>query len=102
MAKEVKKQWVMKFDGPSTTQSGGVKVVLCHEEDKVVMLSFKLGFLCSNNTAEYEAYLTRLAMTFEMGIKHFKVMGDLNLVVCQTKGGFFLKEPSSALYRTMA
>ena len=51
MAKEVKKQWVMKFDGSSTTQSGGVKVVLCHEEDKVVMLSFKLGFLCSNNTA---------------------------------------------------
>ena len=102
MAKEVREQWVMKFNGSSTTQSGGVRVVLCHEEDKAVMLSFKLGFLCSNNTAEYEAYLTRLATTLEMGIKHLKVMGDLNLVVCQTKGGFSLKEPSSALYRTMA
>ena len=57
-------------------------VVLYHEEDKVVVLSFKLGFSCSNNTAEYEAYLTGLATTLEMGINHLKVMGDSNLVVC--------------------
>ena len=37
-----------------------------------------------------------------MGIKHLKVMGDSNLVVCQTKGSFSLKEPSLVLYRTMA
>ena len=73
-----------------------------HEEDKAVVLSFKLEFPCSNNTAEYEAYLTRLAMTLEMGIKHLKVMGDSNLVVCQTKGSFSLKEPSLVLYRKMA
>ena len=61
MAEEVREQWVMKFDGSSTTQSGGVRVVLYHEEDKAVALSFKLEFSCSNNTAEYEAYLTGLA-----------------------------------------
>ena len=61
MAEEVREQWVMKFDGSSTTQSGGVGVVLYHEEDKAVALSFKLEFSCSNNTAEYEAYLTGLA-----------------------------------------
>ena len=82
MAEEVKKQWVMKFDGSSTTQSGGVGVVLYHEEDKAVVLSFKLEVPYSNNTAEYEAYLTGLATTLEMGVKHLKVMGDLNLVVC--------------------
>ena len=93
---------MINFDGFSTTQSRGVGVVLYHEEDKAVVLSFKLEFPCSNNTAEYEAYLTRLAMTLEMGIKHLKVMGDSNLVVCQTKGSFSLKEPSLVLYRTMA
>ena len=92
----------MKFDGSSTTQSGGVGVVLYHKEDKAVALSFKLEFLCSNNTVEYEAYLTGLATTFKMGIKHLRVMGDSNLVVCQTKGSFSLKEPSLALYRAMA
>ena len=77
-------------------------VVLYHEEDKAVALSFKLEFPCSNNTAEYEAYLTRLAMTLEMGVKHLKVIGDSNLVVCQAKGIFSLKEPSLAPYRAMA
>ena len=83
MAEEVREQWLMKFDGSSTTQSGGVGVVLYHEEDKAVALSFKLEFLCSNNTAKYEAHLTGLGTALEMGVKHLKVMGDLNLVVCQ-------------------
>ena len=55
MTEEVREQWVMKFDGSSTTHSGGVGVVLYHEEDKEVALSFKLEFPFSNNTAEYEA-----------------------------------------------
>ena len=102
MAEEVREQWVMKFDGSSATHSGGVGVVLYHEEDKAVMLSFKLEFPCSNNTAKYEAYLIRLATTLKMGVKHLKVLGDSNLVVCQAKGSFSLKEPSLALYRAMA
>ena len=32
--------------------------------------------------AEYEAYLTKLAMALEMEIKHLRVIGDSNLVVC--------------------
>ena len=102
MEEEVIKQWVMKFDGSSTTQSGGVGVVLYHEKDKAVALSFKLEFPYSNNTAEYETYLIKLATAFEMGVKHLKVMGDSNLVVCQAKGIFPLKEPSLAPYRAMA
>ena len=43
MAEEVRKQWVMKFDGSSTTQLGGLRVVLFHEEDKAVALSFVEG-----------------------------------------------------------
>ena len=59
-------------------------------------MSFKLNFPCTNNTAEYEAYLTGLAVAREMGIKHLRVIGDSNLVVCQAKGEFALKEPSLA------
>ena len=92
----------MKFDGSSTTNFGGVGVVLYHEEDKAVALSFKLEFPYSNNTAEYEAYLTGLATMLEMGVKHLKVLGDSNLVVCQAKGSFSLKEPSLAPFKAMA
>ena len=92
----------MKFDGSSTAHSGGIGIILYHKEDEVVVFSFKLEFPCSNNTVKYQAYLTGLAMTLEMGVKHLKVMGDLNLVVCQTKGSFSLKEPILAPYRMMA
>ena len=92
----------MKFDGSSTTQSEGVGVVLYHEEDKAVVLSFKLEFPYSNNTAEYEAYLTGLATALKVGVKHLRVMGDSNLVICQAKGIFSLKEPSLAPYRAIA
>ena len=102
MAEKIREQWVMKFDGSSTTQLGGVRVVLYHEKDKAIVLLFKLEFPYSNNTAEYEAYLTRLATALEMRVKHLKVMGDSKLVVCQTKGIFSLKEPSLALYKVMA
>ena len=41
-------------------------------------------------------------MACEMGIKHLQVIGDSNLVVCQARGDFALKEPSLAPYRAMA
>ena len=72
-----------------------------YEEDKAVTLSFKFEFPCLNNTAEYEAYQTRLATTLEMRVKHLRVIGDSNLVVCPTKGSFSLKEPSLTSYRAI-
>ena len=65
-------------------------------------MSFKLNFPCTNNTAEYEAYLMGLAVANEMGIKRLRMIGDSNLVFCQAKGEFALKEPSLAPYRAMA
>ena len=91
----------MKFDGFSITNSGDAGVVLYHEGEETVALSFKLEVLCSNNTTKYEAYLTGLAIALKMGIKHLKVIEDSNLVVCQAKGSFS-KEPSLAPYKTLA
>uniref|UniRef100_A0A2N9GRM0 Integrase catalytic domain-containing protein n=1 Tax=Fagus sylvatica TaxID=28930 RepID=A0A2N9GRM0_FAGSY len=64
--------WTLKFDGSSTSSS------------------------------KYEAYITGLVIAHEMGIKHLRVIGDSNLIICQTKGEFSLKEPSLALYRALA
>ena len=77
-------------------------MVLYHSDEETVALSFKLEFPCSNNTTKYEAYLTRLVIALEMGIKHLRMIGDSNLVVCQAKGSFSLKEPSLVSYRTLA
>ena len=95
-------KWTLRFDGSSTDTEGEAGIVLIEEAREAVAMSFKLNFPCINNTAKYEAYLTGLAVAHEMGIKHLKVIGDSNLVVCQAKGEFALKEPSLAPYRTVA
>ena len=94
--------WTLKFDGSSTTTSAEAGIVLYKDDEKVVTKSFKFDFSCSNNAAEYEAYLVGLAIAYEMRIKHLRVIGDSNLVVCQAQGEFSLKEPSLAPYRALA
>ena len=93
-------RWTLRFDGSSNVAEGGAGIVLIKEIGEAVAMSFKLDFTCTNNTTEYEAYLTSLVVAREMGIKCLRV-GDSNLVVCQAKGEFALKEPSLATYRAM-
>ena len=59
----------------------GVGVVLGYENGDNIPLSFKLGFSCSNNAAEYKVYLTGLTIALSIGVKHMRVLGDSNLVV---------------------
>ena len=92
-------KWILRFDGSSTAIEGGAGIVLIKEAREAVAMSFKLNFPCTNNTTEYKAYLTGLVVAREMGIKHLRVIGDSNLVVCQAKGEFALKESSLAPYR---
>ena len=97
-----RKKWTMRFDGSTTTTSNGVGIVRSCEDGDTIPLSFKLGFSCSNNAAEYEAYLTGLTITLSIGVKHMRVLGDSNLVISQVKGDFALREQSLAAYRTSA
>ena len=98
----VKAVWTLRFNESSTTSEEGARIVLSKNTGEILAMSFKLDFPCTNNMAEYEAYLTSLAMAHEMGIKHLQVIVDSNLVVCQAIGDFALKEPFSAPYRAIA
>ena len=95
-----RKKWILRFDGSATTTSNGLGVVLSCEDGDTIPLSFKLGFSCSNNATEYEAYLTRLIIALSIGVKHMRVLGDSNLVISQVKGDFAIREQSLAAYRT--
>uniref|UniRef100_A0A2N9J9P3 RNA-directed DNA polymerase n=1 Tax=Fagus sylvatica TaxID=28930 RepID=A0A2N9J9P3_FAGSY len=94
--------WTLRFDGSSTATSAGAGIVLYKDDGEAVTKSFKFDFPCSNNAAEYEAYLAGLAIAYEMGIKYLRVIGDSNLVVCQARREFSLKEPSLAPDRALA
>ena len=82
----------MRFHGSATATLNDLGIVLSCENGDTVPLSFKLEFPCLNNAAEYEVYLIGLAIAFNMGVKHMKVLGDSNLVVSQVKGDFALRE----------
>ena len=94
------KKWTMRFDGSATTTLNGVGVVLSCEDGDTIPLSFKLGFSCSNNAAEYEAYLTGITIALSIVVKHMRVLGDSNLVISQVKGDFALREQSLVAYKT--
>jgi hypothetical protein len=78
--------WTLRFDKSSVITEGVAGIVLSREGHQAVAMSFKLGFPCSNNVAEYEAYLTGLAIAYEIGIKYLKVIRDSNLVISQANG----------------
>jgi len=48
--------------------------------------SLRLGFSVTNNEAEYEALLTRVAMVKKLGGKIVEVFSDSRLVIGQVKG----------------
>ena len=88
----------MYFDGPSTFQRGGIRVVLKSPGEEHTF-AYKLHFPCSNNEAEYEALLVALKAARRLGIKRLKVFGDSELVIKQIEGNYEVKNPSLAAYR---
>ncbi|CAL9025756.1 unnamed protein product, partial [Prunus brigantina] len=75
--------WTLYFDGSSTLKGGGAGVVLVNPEGQATALSFKLNFPCTNNTAEYEAFIAGMSTAREMGVERIKIIGDSNLVLSQ-------------------
>ncbi|VVA32622.1 PREDICTED: Retrovirus-related Pol poly from transposon, partial [Prunus dulcis] len=64
--------WTLYFDGSSTMKGGGAGVVLINPEGQATALSFKLNFPCTNNTAEYEAFIMGMSTAREMGVEKIK------------------------------
>ncbi|GKV48243.1 hypothetical protein SLEP1_g55069 [Rubroshorea leprosula] len=54
----------------------GTSVVLKDDKGHDAVFSFKLEFQCTNNMAEYEAYLIGLAMAKEAGVQLLKIIGN--------------------------
>ena len=59
--------WMVKMDGLSNKEAGGVGVVLKTPKKDVIQYAIWLQFLTTNNEAKYEALLTGLKLTKSMG-----------------------------------
>ena len=65
--KSTDKVWKLNVDGSSSKQGSGVGISLVTPTGEVIKQSFRLGFLASNNEAEYEALLAGLRLANEVG-----------------------------------
>ena len=79
-------QWKVYVDGAVNQKGSGVGLVLILPEKLVVEKSLRLGFLATNNEAEYEALLEGMSMVQRMGRKSATMFSDSRLVVGQVKG----------------
>ena len=57
------------FDGSSCKEGVGARVLLISPGGEAVRLMYKLEFITTNNTAEYEALLLGLKATKNLGIQ---------------------------------
>ena len=61
-------------------------LILISLEKIIIEKSLRLGFLATNNEAEYEALLVRMAMVQKMGRKAVEIFLNSRLVVGQVGG----------------
>ena len=81
---EVERQpWILKFDGSSTEKSVRAGIVTISPKGIKTTLSFNLAFKCTNNQAEYEAFVIGLQILMELGAQEVHITGDSQLVLRQ-------------------
>ena len=68
--------WKVYVDGAANQKGSGVGLVLISPEKLIIEKSLSLGFLATNNKAEYEALLEGMSMVQRMGGKSAKMFSD--------------------------
>ena len=74
------------MDGAVNQKGSGMGLVLISPEKLIIEKSLRLGFLATNNEAEYEALVEGISMVQRMGEKLAKMFSDSRLVIGQVKG----------------
>ena len=88
----------MYIDSAANQKGSGVGIVLISPEKITIKKSLRLGFLATNNEAEYEALLMGMTMVQKMGGKAIKMFSDSRLVVGEVKGEFEARDERMQRY----
>ena len=99
---EEKEHWILKFDGSSIENLAGVGIVIISPTTVKTTLSFNMTFECTNNQAEYEAFVIGLEILLEFGAKDVQFIEESQLVLCQLIGEYKSNNLLLAPYFTAA
>lgn len=89
--------WHLDFDGFVNRLGAGVGVWIHNmENNHSEGHAFILNFKCTNNMAEYEAFISGLQMVRKLGAKRVSIMGDSELII---NGKYSVNNPRLSQYR---
>ena len=88
------------MDGAANQKGSGVGLVWISPEKLVVEKSLRLGFLATNNEAEYEALLEGMSIVHRMGGRSVTMFSNSRLVVGQVKSELEAKDERMRGYFT--
>ena len=77
--------WKLFFDGSKSNEGAGAGCILISLEGDKIMLTCRLEFDCTNNTAEYEALVQGLYKEIRLHIKYLQVFEDSEIVIKQVQ-----------------
>ena len=77
---------MMFFNGATRWEEAGAGVVFVSPQRQILLYSFSLSELCSNNVAEYQVLIVGLQMAIKIGISQLEIFGDSKLVINQILG----------------
>ncbi|CAL9019536.1 unnamed protein product [Prunus brigantina] len=89
--------WQLRVDGASNQKRAGAGVVITIPDGTLLEQAIILGFLASNNEAEYETLLISLRLAKELAIKKLAIYSDSQLIMNQVSSVSYLHHPTSAL-----
>ena len=78
--------WKVYVDGTTNPRGSRVRLVLISPKKITIEKSLRLGFLVTNNEAEYETLLVGMTIVPKLGRKSVEIFLDSRLVVGQVKG----------------
>jgi ribonuclease HI len=88
----------MYFDGSLMKTGAGAGLLFISPLGVHMRYIIRLHFPTSNNVAEYEALITGLRITIELGVRHLDVRGDSQLVIDQVMKSSSYCDPKMEAY----
>ncbi|XP_012472515.2 uncharacterized protein LOC105789696 [Gossypium raimondii] len=93
--------WKLNFDRALNAVGNGIGAVLVSPDGDHYPFTRKLDFDCTNNMAEYEAYIMGIYAAIERKIKVLEVYGYSALVIYQLKGEWETRDSKLINYRKL-
>ncbi|XP_006596839.1 uncharacterized protein [Glycine max] len=89
---EDRNKWTVWFDIASNALGHGVGAALVSPKNQCIPFMARLGFDCTNNMVEYEAYTLGIQVAIDFNVKLLKVYGDSASVIHQLRGEWESKD----------